>query len=82
MLEDSRVVIYRSYSGFHKLPYLEGSYTPFQSILGVYAGISTIIILITYIFGSIQELGIDDPTILTPIIFLLFTPEIDVRILL
>jgi hypothetical protein len=69
-LEDSGVVIYRNYSGFRKPLYIEGSHTPFQSILEGYAGISTLIILITYIFGSIQEVGIDDPAILTPIILI------------
>ncbi|MHA1985982.1 MAG: hypothetical protein ACW98D_05015 [Promethearchaeota archaeon] len=70
MLEDSGVVIYRKYSDFRKPPYIEGSHTPFQSILEGYAGISTLIILVTYIFGSIQEVGISDPAILTPIILI------------
>ncbi|MFX1374278.1 MAG: hypothetical protein ACFFA0_00560 [Promethearchaeota archaeon] len=70
ILEDSGVVIYRTYSGFRRPPYLEGSHTPFQSVLEGYAGISTLIILIVYIFGSIKEVGIDDPAILTPIILI------------
>jgi hypothetical protein len=70
VLEDSGVIIYRTYPGFRKSPYLEGAHTPYQSILEGYAGISTLIILITYIFGSIQEVGINDPAILTPIILI------------
>ncbi len=68
LLEDSGIVICKLYSDRRRPPLIEGTHAPFVNILQGYAGISTIIILVTYIVQTLGEsVG---PSILTPIILI------------
>ena len=73
LLEDSGIVICKFYSDRRRPPLIEGTHAPFVNILQGYAGISTIIILLTYIVLTIKESF--GPSILTPII-MIFLPFI------
>jgi hypothetical protein len=70
LLEDSGVVIYRNYPGQRRPPLIEGTHAPYINVLQGYAGISTIIILVTYIAATFAESGFS-PATLTPIILIL-----------
>lgn len=75
LLEDSGIVICRFYYGKRKPPIIEGTHSPYINVLQGYAGISTLIILVTYIIRTLAETSPLDPAILTPII-LIFLPFI------
>jgi len=68
LLEDSGVVICRFYPGKRRPPLIEGTHAPYINILQGYAGISTLIVLVTYITSALAEaIG---PSLLTPIILI------------
>jgi len=69
LLEDSEIVIFKLYKGQRRPPVIEGTHAPYINILQGYAGISTVIILITYIIATIAESGFG-AAILTPIILI------------
>ncbi|MFX1569606.1 MAG: hypothetical protein ACFFCV_14695 [Promethearchaeota archaeon] len=68
LLEDSGIVICKLYADRRRPPLIEGTHAPFVNVLQGYAGISTVIILVTYIVRTLAEsVG---PSILTPIIMI------------
>ncbi|UCC18460.1 MAG: hypothetical protein JSV62_10120 [Promethearchaeota archaeon] len=69
LLEDSGVVIFRNYPEKRRPPIIEGTHAPYINVLQGYAGISTIIILITYVTATLAESGLG-PAVLTPIILI------------
>ena len=74
-LEDSGTVAYFKYERQRKATRIEGTHALFLNILEGYAGISTIILLVSYVIGSFAEIGFGSPAILTPLI-LIFLPFI------
>ncbi len=75
LLEDTGIVGYKHDKSKRHPPKIEGISSLYSSILEGYAGISTIFILISYIFGTLAVLSPGSAAILTPII-LIFLPFI------
>ena len=75
LLEDSGIVGYKHSKEKRHPPKIEGISSLYSSILEGYAGISTILILISYIIGTLEVVKPGDAAILTPII-LIFLPFI------
>ncbi|MFX1420290.1 MAG: hypothetical protein ACFE9N_15375 [Promethearchaeota archaeon] len=69
LLEDSGVIVFRNYPRKRRPPVIEGTHAPYINILQGYAGISTIIILVTYISATLVASGFG-AAILTPIILI------------
>ena len=75
LLEDTGIVSYKQDKLKRNTPKIEGIASLYSGILEAYSGISTIFILISYIIGTLNEVKLGDPSILTPLI-LVFLPFI------
>jgi len=65
IMEDSGLMAYKSFSDQRRTPDIEGVHTTYSHILEAYSGVSTFIVLFTYIWGAISVL-LTDPGALAP----------------
>ncbi|MHA1230354.1 MAG: hypothetical protein ACTSRP_04840 [Candidatus Helarchaeota archaeon] len=72
-LEDSGFIAYRHLPEFRRTPEIEGVHAIFYRLLKGYAGLSTIITLVYYIYNSFEAVNwnFKEPAILTPLILIM-----------
>ena len=65
IMEDSGLMSYKTFSDQRRTPDIEGVHTTYSHLLEAYSGVSTFLILATYIGGAISVL-LTDPMALLP----------------
>jgi len=65
IMEDSGLMAYKSFSDQRRTPDIEGVHTTYSHLLEAYSGVSTILVLATYIIGAVSVL-LTDPAFLAP----------------
>ncbi len=75
LMEDCGLISYRKFLDDRRAPHLEGTNVLFMNLLESFSGYSTIIVLIMYIWGTLEyyftELEPGNPAVLTPFILIL-----------